>query len=880
MSTARNYSGVWRTPLRFWRLGSAFAPTYQQLAIGTAVMFLSWPLFDRLIGAGLGAIAAGLGLGIAVATTAGGTAPDGRKRPKWAWDRVRSWRPPTRNLATAGTSIAEIRNRCVKAGGRWWAVYRVDPRPWQTVDPTQRERMSHQLAQTWRDLDGREIQIYTFQQPRRLSRPLSERANALRANPKVAAQALPLGPEAQQLIAQWDSQAPSSEPATYLLVELEPAADRDFAAALRGLFDLESGTGASKKPPERDLAAVDLVLSHSVMKVKPLGAAESIAAATAWMSFTPPAVVPTGTTHAEDIDAWVKPGTVEEHPTYCVVDSDDGKRFVRALPVRALPNEVDLAESWSGLTGVHQDADVRLSLRTYVRTSRASTKMAGRRALNVRDQLREMVRAGRRPTEEEEGALAAAEHIQSMADGDAGEFRIADIDAVLVLTAKSLESLDALTQTVRQEAAQFTSSVAVVAPGAAWRIWSSTFWGAPRQTDWLSRVDVSFLAASHVDGAPIIGQGPAAPTFARTTQWAARAVGLDVTAIASQQTGTNAPVIASVGEMGTGKTVAAYAVAAQTLLAGARVVFIDPKSSSDLFAAHPAWARHAAVIDPTDLDPRVLDPLRHEWLEPRQRAMHAVEFLRLLLGERDDPAVQRDLTSLLAKVAGRPSLTMTELLQSSGEVNPALHSALTDAITAAGLDALLSDTPFEEHQQPPLIVLHTAALTQTAKGSIGNAETRAGDALFYGMILWTLSLLADKDTPGLLVIDEVFRVVDSEAGNKLIEEMARTSRSRWCALLMMSQSVSHFGGAGLQELISVRLGASVGNPTSAQAVASWLGLPAPVDQDTLDALAGRGPHPFHRGRFVLSMDGLTAQIFVDLPQDLLTWFGSTPEDAR
>lgn len=285
---------------------------------------------------------------------------------------------------------------------------------------------------------------------------------------------------------------------------------------------------------------------------------------------------------------------------------------------------------------------------------------------------------------------------------------------------------------------------------------------------------------------------------------AARPVFYDVTA-PSREARPSAVLLA--GTLGSGKTVAAQAIAFAAERRGSLIVDFDPKPDHG-FERIPELAGRVRVLELSGAESQrgALDPLTIGLADLREE-LACSYFLELL---RDPPpawenAIQRAVRDVVRR--GR---------RSSLEVIDALQHAVTDAAREAG-DALEVVADFglarlgfgtgREHQvvegAAPVNTIRTPGLVLPEPGAARESYTRA-----ERVSVATLSLVAalalrlvagDRTRHKVVLLDEAWFLLASAQGRTVINRLVRLARAFNATVLLATQRLADLGE--LAELI-------------------------------------------------------------------------------
>jgi hypothetical protein len=330
------------------------------------------------------------------------------------------------------------------------------------------------------------------------------------------------------------------------------------------------------------------------------------------------------------------------------------------------------------------------------------------------------------------------------------------------------------------------------------------------------------------------------------------------------------------GTPGSGKTIAAEAIAFAAQRAGSLVIDFDPKPDHR-FEAIPELAGRVEVLELSG-DPAhrgKLDPLAIAPAELREEI--ASSYLLDLL--RDPPpswenAIDRAVRDAVR--AGERSLgrVVERLAAAEGEAAHDAAEAL-DVLADFGLARLgFSAGDAEEIGLPSsVLTIRTPGLSLPDPGASRETYTRA-----ERISVATLSLVAalalrlistNRHRHKIVLLDEAWFLLASTQGRLLLNRLVRLGRSMNATVLLATQRLADLGD--LSELIGVWLIFGQTSDAEAERALAMVGLD-PTDRELRGRLVEN-----RRGRCLeRDLDGRVGELQVDLPDSLLEALDTTP----
>lgn len=374
------------------------------------------------------------------------------------------------------------------------------------------------------------------------------------------------------------------------------------------------------------------------------------------------------------------------------------------------------------------------------------------------------------------------------------------------------------------------------------------------------------------------GQGP---YFGQTTGTSRTAVTLDplVAALLNRPTG-----ISITGEPGSGKTNTALLLSYQSRLRGAWVVFIDPKGE----ATGLTKLEGLGPVQVVRLDASyegLLDPFRIE--ETVQEAsLLAAELCRVLLPPRLAQEVEGHLVTAAAAEATAsypPSLNgvLERLGASTSQVAQEAAAAL-EALARMPMARMCfaGDEVSQLQLQGALTVIQFAGLSLPEAGARPE-EWSIPQRLAVGLMRAVTALagrLIDsgaQSQPKLLALDEAWALTASADGQRLVERLARTGRSKNTALLLVTQNARDLMDERVRNCLSIKLAFRSSDEAELRALCALLDI-----EPSAEVLAQ--VTRFAPGECLMrDLEGRVGRLQVDLVLDeLRVAFDTTPRLAE
>lgn len=356
-----------------------------------------------------------------------------------------------------------------------------------------------------------------------------------------------------------------------------------------------------------------------------------------------------------------------------------------------------------------------------------------------------------------------------------------------------------------------------------------------------------------------------------------RPVRYDVTA-PSREARTSAVLLA--GTLGSGKTVAAQAIALGGERRGSLVVDFDPKPDHGF----DRLAQLQGRVDVLELSGAEehrgkLDPLAIG-LEDLREELASSYYLDLL---REPPpswenAIQRAVREVVRR-RGRSSLQVIEQLKSM-DADPAREAAdALEVVADFGLARLGFGTATSVEGAPGAAVttIRTPGLTLPDPRASRETYTRSERVSVATLALvaaYALRLVAtDRSRHKVVLLDEAWFLLASPQGRTVINRLVRLGRAFNATVLLASQRLEDLGD--LSDLVGTYLIFGQESDTEAARALELLGLD-PRDRALIARL-----REFRRGRCLMrDLDGHVGEVQVDLADPaLLAAFDTTPKQA-
>ncbi len=356
-----------------------------------------------------------------------------------------------------------------------------------------------------------------------------------------------------------------------------------------------------------------------------------------------------------------------------------------------------------------------------------------------------------------------------------------------------------------------------------------------------------------------------------------RPVRYDVTA-PSREARTSAVLLA--GTLGSGKTVAAQAIALGGERRGSLVVDFDPKPDHG-FDQLPELEGRVEVLELSGAQEHrgKLDPLAIG-LEDLREELASSYYLDLL---REPPpswenAIQRAVREVVRR-RGRSSLEVIEQLTGM-DSDPAREAAdALEVVAGFGLARLGFGTAagVERGTGAAVTTIRTPGLTLPDPRASRETYTRSERVSVATLALvaaYALRLVAsDRSRHKVVLLDEAWFLLASPQGRTVINRLVRLGRAFNATVLLATQRLEDLGD--LSDLVGTYLIFGQESDTEAARALELLGLD-PSDR----ALIGR-LREFRRGRCLMrDLDGRVGEVQVDLADPaLLAAFDTTPKQA-
>jgi hypothetical protein len=367
------------------------------------------------------------------------------------------------------------------------------------------------------------------------------------------------------------------------------------------------------------------------------------------------------------------------------------------------------------------------------------------------------------------------------------------------------------------------------------------------------------------DRGPYIGWAPAS---------GGRAVLIDVTAPSRL---SRSPAVILAGAQGSGKTVAAQALAFSGERRGSQLIDLDPRPDHGWEQVPELEGRVAVIELSGDEEQRGrLDPLAIGLADMREE-LAASYFLELL---RDPPpvwenAIQRAVRDTVRE-GGRSSLLVIEKLRRAR--SPEAREA-GDALEVAGdfgVARLAFGTGAEaaETVAAPVMTIRTPGLTlpeaEAAPDSYTRAERVSVATLSLVAALAMRLVAADRSRHKVVLLDEAWFLLASRPGRALINRLVRLARAYNATVLIATQRLGDLGE--LADLIGQWFVFELKTEDEAKRALGYLAL------DTDDPARIQQLRELPAGRCLMrDLDGRVGELKFDLaPAHLLEAFATDP----
>ncbi len=340
------------------------------------------------------------------------------------------------------------------------------------------------------------------------------------------------------------------------------------------------------------------------------------------------------------------------------------------------------------------------------------------------------------------------------------------------------------------------------------------------------------------------------------------------------------------GTLGSGKTLAAEAIAYAAQRRGSLVVDFDPKPDHNLQAV-PELAGQVEVLELSG-DPRhrgKLDPLRIGLPELREEL--ASSYLLELL--RDPPASwevaidravrdavragEQSLLCVIARLRGSESASARE----AGEALEVLSDFGLARLGFASVDGVVEDEAAPEGGEPSVITIRTPGLSLPDPGASRETYTRAERVSVATLTLVAAQALrlvsSNRNRHKIVLLDEAWFLLASTQGRLLTSRLVRLGRSMNTTILLATQRLADLGD--LSELVGVYfLFGQDSIPEAERALRM-------VDLDPADPALRSRLTEYRQGLCLMrDLDGRVGEVQIDLVfEELLAALDNTPKAA-
>jgi hypothetical protein len=393
------------------------------------------------------------------------------------------------------------------------------------------------------------------------------------------------------------------------------------------------------------------------------------------------------------------------------------------------------------------------------------------------------------------------------------------------------------------------------------------------------RMEPATLAGAMYGASSELGDGRGC-YLGQTTGLSRVAVMVDVLLAALRNRPTGVSIT---GAPGSGKTNTALLFAYQARLRGAWVVIVDPKAEATGLSRLEGLGQVQTLrLDHTYEG--LLDPFRIEE-DGAEASLLAAELCRVFLPPRLAQEAEGHLLTAAAEEAThaeRPSLLglLARLEASASEL---AHEAAAPLRAMASMPmarmCFAGDEVAQLRLQDTLTVIQFAGLSLPPAGSRPE-DWSIPERLAVGLMR-AVTALAGRliDTggtsqPKLLVLDEAWALTSSAEGQRLVERLARTGRSRNSALLLVTQNARDLMDERVTNCLSVKLG------FRSEDDAELRGMLALLDVEPSPELMAQVSR-FAPGECLMrDLDGRVGRLQVELvPEELREAFDTTPKRA-
>ncbi len=345
---------------------------------------------------------------------------------------------------------------------------------------------------------------------------------------------------------------------------------------------------------------------------------------------------------------------------------------------------------------------------------------------------------------------------------------------------------------------------------------------------------------------------------------------------------SRASAVLLAGTLGSGKTVAAQAIAYAAERRGSLVVDLDPKPDHGLHQVEGLEGRVQVLELSADPEHRgKLDPLRIGLPDLREE-LACSYYLELL---RDPPPswehqIQRAVRDLVTDGAST-SMQVIERLRAvdkpaAADAADALEVACDFGLARLGFAPDHADSGEVGGPVAPVTTIRTPGLTLPDPRASRETYTRA-----ERISVATLSLVAayalrlvsrDRSRHKVVLLDEAWFLLASSQGRNLVNRLVRLGRAFNATVLLATQRLEDLGD--LSDLVGTYLIFGQESDTEAARALALLGLD-PEDQALIARVRG-----YRRGRCLMrDLDGRVGELQVDVDPRLLGALDTTPSRA-
>lgn len=337
-------------------------------------------------------------------------------------------------------------------------------------------------------------------------------------------------------------------------------------------------------------------------------------------------------------------------------------------------------------------------------------------------------------------------------------------------------------------------------------------------------------ATSQVGDNPSTGEGWLGPYLGETTSRVRLPVFLSPHAAMARN---YPPTIAVIGAPGGGKSMSAFTLAYQCATQGVWTIYIDPKADAKPMGSLPGLG-NAQVLDLRAGADGMLDPFSMAD-SAAERSLLALETLRLLLGgvrisEEREAALIRAVDYVATQQAPSLSMVVDVLVQSTDLAAQNLGATLRtlQQLPFARL-CFAPDSGIRLRPEEGLTIVTLLGLDLPAAGSSPenySYENRLAVSVLYLLTRYArrLMLNLNKSHPKAIFVDEAWAITNTDAGARLIPEIARMGRSHNTALVMVTQNAQDLMDEQITNSVSSVLAFRSTNTGEIDAVLSLLGL--------------------------------------------------------